>query len=60
LRTDFYRLKVAASRGGLVALGPVRSRFDSFGVGDEEHRHFDGAGDSPERCLKLAMVFLEA
>jgi len=60
LRTHLYRLEVAASCVGLVALGPVGSRFDAFGAGDEEHRHLNGAGDSPERRLKLAVVFLEA
>jgi hypothetical protein len=41
-------------------LGPVGSRFDALGAGDEEHRHLNGAGDSPERCLELGVVFLEA
>jgi hypothetical protein len=59
LRTPSYRLEVAASRGGLVALGPVDSRLYSFRVRDKEHRYLNGAGDSRQRCLELDMVFLE-
>lgn len=60
LRTHLYRLEVATSGAGLVALRPVGSRFHAFGVGHEEHRHLHGSSDAPERCVELAMVFLEA